>query len=146
MICIWNRCLEILFTLIFSTFISIPQNLPISVTPSILPCSTVSPLAERPTCIRSCWTRPNYKFNSVPQPVAQGQLHTWQCELLVLQFWSLLTTQELPSFGICCIIWRELLTNTILVNVSSSLQTCLPLGYSYLVTPWSSPSWEAKTS
>jgi hypothetical protein len=112
-----------------------------------LPCSTVFPLAERSTCIRSCWTRPNYKFNSVSQPVAQGQLHTSQCELLVLQFWSLLTIQELPSFGICCIIWRELLTNTVLVNVSSSLHTSgLPLGYSYLLTPCSSPSWEAKTS
>ena len=57
----------------FSTFISIPQCSPISISLSIMICSTL-----------------------LPYPVAQGNLHMSQCKLLVLLFWSLQSLQKLP--------------------------------------------------
>ena len=44
-IVIGDGCLEILITFVFSTFISMPQYLPVSINLSIMPCSTVSSLA-----------------------------------------------------------------------------------------------------
>ena len=45
-ICIWDGYLEILITSLFSTCISIPQYFPISVSPSIMPSTTVSSLGS----------------------------------------------------------------------------------------------------
>jgi hypothetical protein len=43
-ICILYPCLEILIIFVFYTFISIPYNLPISISLSVMPCSTDSVL------------------------------------------------------------------------------------------------------
>ena len=45
-ICIGDGCLEILITLVFPTFISIPYYLPTSIRLSIMLCSTISSLAS----------------------------------------------------------------------------------------------------
>ena len=43
---IWNGCFEILITLVFPTFTSIPFHLPVSFSLTIMPCSTASFLAS----------------------------------------------------------------------------------------------------
>jgi hypothetical protein len=72
-ICIRDDCLEILITLVFPTFISNQQHLPISISLSIMPCSTVSSLASS--------TRSSAYFT---------------VRILLFLFWSLQTLQEFP--------------------------------------------------
>ena len=57
-IVIGDGCLEILITFVFSTFISMPYQLPISISLSIMPCSTVSSLAisTRSSASFTVWT------------------------------------------------------------------------------------------
>jgi hypothetical protein len=79
-ICIGDGCLEIPIILVFSTFISIQQFLPISISLSIKPCSAASSLAS------SMWAC------------------ACLCELHVV-FWSLKILQGLPWLGTCHISW-----------------------------------------
>ena len=90
----WGGCMEILTTLVFSTFIPIPLLLPVSVSLSLMPCITVS---------------------SLPSSSRSSAYFTVRIRLLVLLFGSLQTCQELPCCGIRCRSWTEAVTNNILV-------------------------------
>ena len=83
----------------FSTFISIPQCLPISISLSITPCSMI-----------------------LPHTVAQDHLYISQCKLLVL-FWSLQSLQKLPCLTPLSIFILFVSPGPVLVWHSDPLKT-----------------------
>ena len=65
---IGDCCFEISFTLVFSTFISIPQHIPVSINQSIMLCNTVSSLASSTRSFK--FHSANYlSYSEPPKPI-----------------------------------------------------------------------------